>query len=204
MKRKRKMARVFTLIAACLSFPLCCLPVCAVVPSYPMFWGSFTVWNESDEVLHVTPIGERAGEQRILLDQMSKFPYAPLFKRADVRLEPGESVRISCRIFDEPMWRLVALVARNERDEYRQLPVDEGPSSLLWASEEPAYKIRSFGELEGVGPKTLEFARKAGRLHVAAWVMIAAGFVPTGLFGLWFALVWRARLRDRRQTGGSS
>jgi hypothetical protein len=169
-----------------------------------MFWGHFSVVNESEEVLHVTPIGERAGEQRVLLDQMSKFPYAPLFKRADVRLEPGESVRISGRIYDEPMWRLVALVVRNERVEYRQLPVDEGPSSLLWASVAPVYRIRSFGELESVRPETLEIAQKAGRLHVAAWAMIAAGFVPAGLFGLWLALVWRARLRDRRQIGGSS
>jgi hypothetical protein len=128
---------------------------------------------------------------------MSKFPYAPVLKRADVRLAPGESVRISCRIFDEPMWRLVALVARNERGEYRQLAVDEGASSLLWASPEPVYGIRSFGELESVGTRDLEIAQKAGRLHIAAWARMAAGVVPVGLFGLWFARVRQARVGAR-------
>jgi hypothetical protein len=197
MKGERSAARVWLLVVACVSVPLCCLPICALVPSYPMFWGQFSVSNESGETVYVTPISERAGMRRTVLAQMSKFPYAPILKRADVRLEPGGSVQMSCKAFDEPMWRLVAIVVRNERGEYRQLAVDEGASSLLWASPEPVYRIGPFDELERVGAEAEEIARKAGRLNWRAWAMIAAGGVPVGLFGRWLWLVRLARVRSR-------
>ena len=157
--------------------------------------------NESDETLYVTPIGERLGQRRVLLAHASRFPYAPILKRADVRLEPGESVQIHCSAFAEPVWVLTAIVVRNERKQYRQLAVDEPTTSLLWASLEPVYRIESFGELEDVGPEVLEIARRAGRLHVAAWAMIVAGLVPVALFGVWLHLVRQARARIRAENG---
>jgi hypothetical protein len=119
MLRKR-VTRVILLGLAFLSLPLCFLPVCAFVPSYPMFWGRFTVLNESDETLYITPIGERYGQRRVLLENSSRFPYGPILKQADVRLDPGESVQIFCRGFDEPSWTLTEIVVRSERGEYQQ------------------------------------------------------------------------------------
>jgi hypothetical protein len=168
-----------------------------------MFWGHFSVLNDSDETLYVTPIGGRFGQRRILLAHFSRFPYAPILKRADVRLEPEESVRIYCRVFAEPVWALTAIVVRDERREYRQLEIEDQATSLLWASAEPVYRIESFGELESVGPDVLEIARKAGRLHVAAWAMIAAGLVPIMLFGAWLCLVRHAYARIRAEEGKS-
>jgi hypothetical protein len=195
LRKTRLSVRVVLLIVACLSLPLCCLPICALVPSYPMFWGHFSVLNDSDETLYVTPIGGRSGQRRVLLAHFSRFPYAPILKRADVRLEPGESVRIYCRVFAEPVWALTAIVVRDERREYRQLEIEDQATSLLWASAEPVYRIESFGELESVGPDILEIARKAGRLHVAAWAVTGAGLVPVVLFGAWLLLVRQARAR---------
>jgi hypothetical protein len=169
-----------------------------------MFWGRFTVLNESDETLYITPIGERSGQRRVLLEQSSRFPYAPILKQADVRLDPGESVQIHCRGYDEPSWTLAEIAVRNERREYRQLTIDESTLSLmLWTSPEQTYQIESFDELSRASPEVVEIAKKAGRPNSAALRMIAAGFIPVELFLAWFALVWKLR-QERRSKRESS
>jgi hypothetical protein len=169
-----------------------------------MFWGRFTVLNESDETLYVTPIGERSGQRRVLLEQSSKFPYAPILKQADVRLDPGESVQIQCRGFDEIPWTLAEIAVRNERREYRQLTIDESTSSLMfWTSPGRTYQIESFDELSRASPEVVEIAKKAGRPNSAALMMIAAGFIPVELFSAWLALVWKLR-QERRSERESS
>jgi len=198
MLRKR-VTRVILLGLAFLSLPLCCLPVCAFVPSYPMFWGRFTVLNESDETLYITPIGERYGQRRVLLENSSRFPYGPILKQADIRLDPGESVQIFCRGFDEPTWTLTEIVVRNERGEYRRLIIGESTTSLLWTSQEQTYRIQSFGGLSRASPEVVEIAKKAGRFNFAAWGMIAAGCIPTGLFLAWLGLVWKLRRQSRTE-----
>jgi hypothetical protein len=168
-----------------------------------MFWARFTVLNESDETLYITPIGERSGQRRVLLEHFSKFPYAPILKQADVRLEPGESVQIHCRGFDEPSWTFTAIAVRNERREYRQLIIDESTLSLMWASPEQTYRIESFSELARATPEVVEMAKKAGRFNVAAWGMMAAGFIPIGLFLVWLSLVrklWQERRSERQSS----
>jgi hypothetical protein len=196
MSRKRE-TMVVVFVIACLTLPLCCFPVCAIFPSYPMFWGRFTVANESDETLYVTPIGVRTGQQRVLLELSSRFPYAPLFKRADVRLGPGESVQIYGRSFDEPPWALASIVVRNKGREYRQLIIDE-PTSILRLDSGPTYVVESFSALARATPDAAGVAKKAGRLHLAAWGMIAAGFVPVGLF--WVLLRLSRELREERRS----
>jgi hypothetical protein len=169
-----------------------------------MFWGRFTVLNESNENLYITPIGERSGQRRVLLEQSSRFPYAPILKQADVRLDPGESVQIHCRGFDEPSWTLAVIAVRNERREYRQLTIDESTSNFMsWISPEPTYQIESFDELSRAFPEVVEIAKRASRPNFTAWMMIAAGFIPIGLFSAWLALVWKLR-QERRSERESS
>jgi hypothetical protein len=187
---------------ACLTLPLCCFPVCVIFPSYPMFWGRFTVVNESDETLYITPIGERSGQQRVLVEQLSRFPYASILKRADVRLDPGESVQIYGRAFDEPSWMLASIAVRNEGREYRQLMIDEPILSLTLHSEQ-TYRIESFSALARATPEVVDIAKKAGRLNIAAWGMIAAGFVPIGLLWIWLNLARELREERRRERARS-
>jgi hypothetical protein len=162
-----------------------------------MFWGHFRVLNESGETLYITPIGERDGQRDILLEGFSRFPYVPILRRADLRLEPGESVEIYCRWFDEPPWRLVAIAVRNQRDEYSQLAVDESTLNPMAALSERSHRIESFDALTKATPEVVDLAVEASRLNVAAWAMVAAGFVPIGLFVAWYRLGWESQRESK-------
>jgi hypothetical protein len=196
--RQRRVTMLIFLGLAFLSLPLCCLPVVAFVPSYPLFWGRFTVINESDETLYITPIGERSGQRRVLLEHFSKFPYAPILKQADVRLDPQESVQLFYRWFDEPPWILTEIAVRNMRGEYRRMIIDK-PTPGLWTSPEQTYPIESFGGLYTASPEVVEIAEKAGRFNFAAWWMIVAGLIPIGLFLAWLRLVVSLRRQSRNE-----
>ena len=185
---KRRIAAYALLALTLLSLPLCCLALMTVVPN-PLFRGAFTIANQSSETLHVTPIGEAYGERHVLVENFSRFPYLPLLQPADIRVDPGESVRITCDIDEDS--RFSEIVVRNSHGEYRQLTIDQ-PTINLAAypsydghSAELTYVIESFTALSPVVPAALAVAQKAGGINLGAWGAVLLGLVPVGLFLAW-------------------
>ena len=147
------------------SLPLCCLPTLAAAPN-PLFRGEYTIANDSGETLYVTPVGSAHGRRWILAKIWSRFPYVPLLKQADIRLEPGESIHIVCTIDKDDAFSEIAV--RNLRGKYRQLGVGQPTLKLMpqvGASRGagPTYTISRFTALDVVSPDVLRLhARRGG------------------------------------------
>jgi len=86
----------------------------------------------------------------------SNFPHLPLLKRADVRLDPGESVRIDCMVVPDLTFSRIAV--RNEGGEYRQLKVETPAGAHAFMLPEKTYVIESFNRLRSISGEDLAFA----------------------------------------------
>jgi len=196
MRKKRTAARVFFILTL-LSLPLCCLAAMAFAPN-PLFMGEFNVANESNETLYVTPIGESYGQRHVLVKSFSKFPYVPILKRSDIRLEPGESVHIVCETDEDLVFSEIAV--RNTRGEFRQLVVQQPTIELSTYSSSPStYVVESFAELEAIPPQALEVAEKARGVNAQAWAMMLLGLIPFGMFAAWLRVARDLRQESQRE-----
>ncbi len=191
--RSKHIIRWIFFTAAVLTLPLCCIStVIAAITflPFPMFREHFYVANKTGETLYLTPIGKSVQSQegtQDVLDQYYRFPNIPVWKRADLRLESGDTIYI-IQMADED-YALSSIVTRNERGEYRHLRIDEQPAMLL-SGDSPApttYTIDSFNRLSEVEPELLKLVVTANPYNFRRWaewgILIGAELIPLGLFG---------------------
>lgn len=198
MRRKRVPTWVWwaTLL---ISLPVSALALLALMPN-PLFRGTLTIANPTAERLYVTPVGSAYGRRHVMVDGYARFPYLPLLRRADLRLDPGESLRVVCEI-DEDL-RLTEIVVRNRQGEYRQWVIDQ-PSVVLSASpgDSARYVLPAFGDLSPVQPEALAVVRQARGIPWGAWGALLLVLAPPVLLGL-LVKDLRARAATRRVPGG--
>jgi hypothetical protein len=187
------------LLVAVLSLPLCCAPAVPFVP-YPVFAGRYNVVNESGERLYISPVAEIGRNPHFLVKYYSKFPHLPLLKRADVRMDPGESVRIDCMVVPDLYFSRIAV--RNEGGEYRQLKVEVPAGAHAFGMPEKTYVIESFNRLRSISGEDLAFARKGRRFNFRAGGAVMLGLIPVALFTLLLGLAWMG-WKERRRKGSN-
>jgi hypothetical protein len=192
---------------AVLSLPLCCCPIGLLInnvnPIHYAFLVEFQVVNESGETVYITPIGAVRTVERprhVLLRASPRLPGTPALRQGDIRLDPGESLRI---IYDAADVVSSEIAVRNAQGEYRQLVISGRQKRLTLDEETPEYTIRSFDRLTKIAPEVLAVAKEAGRSNRRIWfwmvLWIVAGFIPIALFLVWSGLALKAR-REFRYT----
>ncbi len=178
------------------------LPLVALSPTI-LFWGLVTVINTSNETIYITPIGESYGKRHILLKNFSKFPFVPLLKQADIRLESGEQIQINFEA-DEDL-TLSEIAVRNIRGEYYQMVIDQPTAQLSpplpEATHKTTYTIGSVDELSAISPEVLTVARQASQFNIKVWKMIIPGVIPGVLFLGWYRL--RRKKRSNSAEGNA-
>jgi hypothetical protein len=143
-------------------------------------------------------VAEIGGNTLFLVKYYSNFPYLPLLKRADVRLDPSQSVRIGCMVVPDLKFSRIAV--RNQGGEYRQLKVEAPAGGLTSMLPEKTYVIESFDRLRSISGEELAFARKGRRFNLRAGMMVMLGLVPVALFILVLGLAWMG-WKERRREG---
>jgi hypothetical protein len=216
--RVKRVPPLVLFLVALLSLPLCCCPTLPLInnvnPIHLFFLVEFRVVNESGETIYITPVGtmRTLQRQRLVLSRASpRLPGTPALRQGDIRLDPGESLRI---IYDADDVAASEIAVRNARGEYRQLVISERQKRLSLDEETPEYTIRSFSGLSKIAPEVLAVAKEAGRSNRWVWVWMALwivpGFIPVGLFLVWSASASRVRRESRyaetvgAPTGGES
>ena len=123
--RVKRVATLALFLVACLSLPLCFCPALPLInnvnPIHLFFLVEFRVINESGETVYITPIGAVRTVQmprHVLLRVSPRLPGTPALRQGDIRLDPGESLRI---IYDADDVAASEIAVRNARGEYRQL-----------------------------------------------------------------------------------
>jgi len=172
-----------------------------VNPIHLFFLVEFRVINESDETVYITPVGtmRTLQKQRYVLSRASpRLPGTPALRQGDIRLDPGESVRI---IYDDEDIAASEIAVRNARGEYRQLVISDRQKRLTLDEETPEYTIRSFDRLAKIAPEVLAVAKEAGRSNRRVWIWMALwivpGFIPIALFLVWPGLALKVRRESR-------
>jgi len=203
--RVKRVPPLLIFLVAFLSLPLCCCPTALLInnvnPIHYAFLVEFQVVNESDETIYITPIGAVRTVQRprhVLLRASPRLPGTPALRQGDIRLDPGESLRI---IYDMDDVAASEIAVRNAQGEYRQLVISDRQKRLTLDEETPEYTIRSFDGLSKVAPEVLAVAKEASRSNRRVWfwmtLLIVPGFIPVGLFVVWSGLALRARRESR-------
>ena len=203
--RVKRVATLALFLVACLSLPLCCCPTGLLInnvnPIHYAFLVEFQVVNESGETIHITPIGALRTVQRprhVLLRASPRLPGTPALRQGDIRLDPGESLRI---IYDADDVAASEIAVRNAQGEYRQLVIRDRQKLLTLDEETLEYTIGSFKRLAKIAPEVLAVAKEAGRSNRRVWIWMAlwimAGFIPIALFLIWSGLALRARRESR-------
>jgi hypothetical protein len=205
--RVKRVATLALFLVACLSLPLCCCPTLPLInnvnPIHLFFLVEFRVISESDETIYITPVGtmRTLQKQRYVLSRASpRLPGTPALRQGDIRLDPGESVRI---IYDDEDIAASEIAVRNAQGEYRQLVIS-GRQKRLTSDEgmpENVYTIGSFDRLSKISPEVLVVAKEAGRSNRRVWVWMALwivpGFIPIGLFLVGSGLALKVRRESR-------
>jgi len=203
--RVKRVPPLLIFLVALLSLPLCCCPIGLLInnvnPIHYAFLVEFQVVNESDETIYITPIGAVQTVQRprhVLLRASPRLPGTPALRQGDIRLDPGESLRI---IYDADDVAASEIAVRNAQGEYRQLVIRDRQKGLTLDEETPEYTIGSFKRLAKIAPEVLAVAKEAGRANRRIWLRMAlwivAGFIPIALFLIWSGLALRARRESR-------
>jgi hypothetical protein len=205
--RVKRVPPLLLFLVALLSLPLCCCPTLPLINNVNLihyaFLVEFQVVNESGETIYITPIGAVRTVQRprhVLLRASPRLPGTPALRQGDIRLDPGESLRI---IYDADDVAASEIAVRNAQGEYRQLVISDRQKGLTLDEETPEYTIGSFKRLAKIAPEVLAVAKEAGRANRRVWLWMAlwivAGFIPIALFLIWSGLALRAR-REFRYT----
>ncbi len=203
--RVKRVPPLLIFLVALLSLPLCCCPIGLLInnvnPIHYAFLVEFQVINESDETLYITPIGAVRTVQRprhVLLRASPRLPGTPALRQGDIRLDPGESLRI---IYDADDVAASEIAVRNAQGEYRQLVIHDRQKRLTLDEETPEYAISSFDGLSRIAPEVLAVVQEAGRANRRVWFWMAlwtvTGFIPIALFLIWSGLALRARREPR-------
>jgi hypothetical protein len=203
--RVKRALPLLLFLVAVLSLPLCCCPIGLLInnvnPIHYAFLAEFQVVNESGETVYITPIGAVRTVQRprhVLLRASPKLPGTPALRQGDIRLDPGESLRI---IYDMDDVVASEIAVRNAQGEYRQLIISDRQKRLTLDEEAPEYTIGSFKRLAKIAPEVLAVAKEAGRSNRRIWfwmaLWIVTGFIPIALFLVWSGLALRARRESR-------
>jgi hypothetical protein len=203
--RVKQVATLALFLVACLSLPLCCCPTLPLInnvnPIHLFFLVEFRVINESDETVYITPVGtmRTLQKQRYVLSRASpRLPGTPALRQGDIRLDPGESVRI---IYDDEDIAASEIAVRNVQGEYRQLVISGRQKRLTLDEETPEYTIRSFDRLSKIAPEVLVVAKEAGRSNRRVWIwmalLVVPGSIPIALFVVWSGFALKARRESR-------
>jgi hypothetical protein len=203
--RVKRVPPLLLFLVALLSLPLCCCPTALLInnvnPIHYAFLVEFQVVNGSGETIYITPIGAVRTVQKprhVLLRASPRLPGTPALRQGDIRLDPGESLRI---IYDADDVAASEIAVRNAQGEYRQLVISDRQKSLTLDEETPEYTIRSFDRLSKIAPDVLAIAKEAGRSNRGVWVWMALwvvpGFIPIALFLVWSGLALRVRRESR-------
>ena len=119
--RIKRVPPLLIFLVALLSLPLCCCPTGLLInnvnPIHYGFLAEFQVVNESGEPIYITPIGALRTVQRprhVLLRASPRLPGTPALRQGDIRLDPGESLRI---IYDADDVAASEIAVRNARGE---------------------------------------------------------------------------------------
>jgi hypothetical protein len=203
--RVKRVPPLLLFLVACLSLPLCCCPTLPLInnvnPIHLFFLVEFRVINESDETVYITPVGtmRTLQKQRYVLSRASpRLPGTPALRQGDIRLDPGESLRI---IYDDEDIAASEIAVRNAQGEYRQLVIRGRQKRLTLDEETPEYTIRSFDGLSKISPEVLAVAKEAGRSNRRVWIwmalLVVPGFIPIALFLVWSGFALKARRESR-------
>jgi hypothetical protein len=203
--RVKRVPPLLLFLVAFLSLPLCFCPTLPLInnvnPIHYAFLVEFQVVNESGETIYITPIGAVRTVQKprhVLLRAYPRLPGTPALRQGDIRLDPGESLRI---IYDADDVAASEIAVRNARGEYRQLVIRGRQKGLTLDEETPEYTIRSFDGLSKIAPEVLAVAKEAGRSNRRVWVrmalLVVPGFVPIALFIVWSGSALKARRESR-------
>ena len=205
--RVKRALPLLLFLVAVLSLPLCCCPTALLInnvnPIHYAFLVEFQVVNESGETIHITPIGAVRTVQKprhVLLRASPRLPGTPALRQGDIRLDPGESVRI---IYDDEDIAASEIAVRNDQWEYRQLVI-RGRQKRLTPDEgmpENVYTLRSFDRLSKISPEVLVIAKEAGRSNRRVWIwmalLVVPGLIPIALFLVWSGLALKVRRESR-------
>jgi hypothetical protein len=205
--RVKRVPPLLLFLVACLSLPLCCCPTLPLInnvnPIHLFFLVEFRVNNESDETVYITPVGtmRTLQKQRYVLSRASpRLPGTPALRQGDIRLDPGESVRI---IYDDEDIAASEIAVRNAQGEYRQLVIS-GRQKRLTSDEgmpENVYTIRSFDRLSKIAPEVLAVVKEAGRSNRGVWIwmalLVVPGLIPIALLLVWSGLALKVRRESR-------
>jgi hypothetical protein len=203
--RAKRIPLLLLFLVALLSLSLCCCPIGLLInnvnPVHYGFLAEFQVVNESGETVYITPIGAVRTVERprhVLVRASPRLPGTPALRQGDIRLDPGESLRI---IYDRDDVAASEIAVRNAQGEYRQLVISDRQKSLILDEETPEYTIGSFKRLAKIAPEVLAVAKQADSANRRIWFWMAlwiiAGFIPIALFLVWFGLALRARRESR-------
>jgi len=203
--RVKRVPPLLLFLVAVLSVPLCCCPTGLLInnvnPIHYAFLVEFQVVNESGETIYITPIGALRTLQRprhVLFRASPGLPGTPALRQGDIRLDPGESLRV---IYDADDVVASEIAVRNVRGEYRQLAISDRQRRLTLDEETPEYTIRSFDGLAKIAPEVLAVTKEAGRSNRRVWVWMALwivpGFIPIALFLVWSSLALKVRRESR-------
>jgi len=203
--RVKRVPPLLLFLVALLSLPLCCCPTLPLInnvnPIHYAFLVEFQVVNESGETIYITPIGALRTVQRprhVLLRASPRLPGTPALRQGDIRLDPGESLRI---IYDADDVAASEIAVRNAQGEYRQLVIRDRQKRLTLDEETPEYTITSFDRLSKIAPEVLAVAKEAGRSNRRVWIwmalLVVPGFVPIALFLVWSGLALKVRRESR-------
>ena len=163
------------------SLPLCCLPL-LYIPVNSQFSAQFQVTNSGPETIYITPVGSSGDQSYVLLRTFGRFPYIPLFKKGDLRLDPGETIRITSEADENLM--VTGITVRNAGGDYRQLTIDR-PSTTLTADPMAQFTIGPMDTLETISLGLLLLAVEGEKRNWLGASVIVAGVLPTALLVVW-------------------
>lgn len=180
-------------IAAILSLPLCLVPIFLWAGlAIPFMVAEFTLVNQSGETLYITPVNFTETSQKLYVPERLLVGQIRAFRQADIRLAPGESIRI---LYDAET-RPYVIAVRNEAGAYRQVAIDKGARTVPSDTPEIIYMIGPFATLASIDEESLLVAQQTSPFNFGFWGFMLAitalfGGVPIGLLWVWFRQVRR-------------
>ncbi len=178
------------LLTFILSLPLCCLPL-LYFPATPLFAAQFQVTNAGSEPVYITPVGQSGDQSYVLLRTFNRFPYIPLFKKGDLRLAPGETLRLTSEA-DEDL-TFTGIAVRDAAGNYRQVSIDR-PSLDVAAGQDAQFTIGPLETLAPITPGLLLTAVNSQNRNWFGFSVVVAGLLPPILLAGWiWAFVRRPR-----------
>ena len=177
-------------LARCIRFVTYILLVFSVLTLVGLVFGNnfhrkFTIENQTQETIAVTPVGTVGeGVRRPLPIYSSRLPLIPSSCRGGFKLEPGESIEI---IYDMDDINLSEIVIQDEERKIGQLVVSADLIRDRYSTPpQTHFMIDDLNSLVGVPGSIRDAAREAQAATISPWIVIS---VLLGPWILWIALI---------------